>query len=654
MPHAIRPGDVLAGRYQLIDLLDESGGGLFYRAHDSSLDRSVAVHIIRADDERAGLLREAARTSARVVDRRLLRVLDVDETSDQTARDGSALCFVVNEWATGVSLDILLADDGPLSPRRAAWLIGEVAGTLEVAHAAGVSHGRLVPENVLIDRTGSVRVIGFAVDAALHGLPSGRVPDDVTGLAGLLYAALTARWPGVAPSVVKPAPHAHGRVLRPRQVRAGVPRVLDTLCDSVLNPDASGPGSHARGSFDLSTAGGIADALREFVGDPTGLADSEAAAVRRREAGQPMSRPSWTGTLPVVPIVATPAAIPQAAPEPVAEPVAEPEPAPPVEPEQVPPARQDQPTQAGIPIFDDDGDVSWVTKRAEKPPPPPPFDEIPDRPLFAPEPVDGSPARRARPSVAAAGNGPGPGPGAYWPWDSSTGTGAPITTTGSGVIEAVDEDDHLDERPGRSWLWLAALVAALTLVLLAVAVAFNVGRGKTPLGGEPESERTTKPTPTRTAAAGLTPYPGITAQDFDPQGEDLQEFPELAALAVDGDPETAWRTQTYLQQLGPAGLKTGVGLVLDLGTGGEVGEVDLALGGEPTGVSVYVTDIAPGGVRGLTPVATATLDGTGGEIALDEPATGRYVTVWLTALPPVDGGFRAEVAEVAVLGSPAA
>ena len=114
MPHAIRPGDVLAGRYQLVDLLDESGGGLFYRAHDSSLDRSVAVHIIRADDERAELLREAARTSARVVDRRLLRVLDVDETTDQTARDGSALCFVVNEWATGVSLDILLADDGPL------------------------------------------------------------------------------------------------------------------------------------------------------------------------------------------------------------------------------------------------------------------------------------------------------------------------------------------------------------------------------------------------------------------------------------------------------------------------------------------------------------------------------------------------------------
>src|SRR5688572_28609636 len=93
--HAIRPGDVLAGRYQLVDLLDESAGGLFYRAHDASLDRSVAVHIIRADDDRATLLREASRTSARVVDRRLLRVLDVNETVDQTARDGSALCYVV-------------------------------------------------------------------------------------------------------------------------------------------------------------------------------------------------------------------------------------------------------------------------------------------------------------------------------------------------------------------------------------------------------------------------------------------------------------------------------------------------------------------------------------------------------------------------------
>ena len=109
---------------------------------------------------------------------------------------------------------------------------------------------------------------------------------------------------------------------------------------------------------------------------------------------------------------------------------------------------------------------------------------------------------------------------------------------------------------------------------------------------------------------------------------------------------------TYTQQLGPAGLKTGVGLTLDLGASGEVGEVTVTLVGEPTAVSVYVTDTAPRGVRGLAPDATAAAEGTELEIPLDEAATGRFVTVWLTSLPAVEDGFRGEVAEVTVLGTP--
>ena len=639
MSHAIRPGDVLADRYQLVDLLDESAGGLFWRAYDSSLDRSVAVHLIRADDERAGLLREAARTSARVVDRRLLRVLDVDETPDQTSEDGGALLYVVNEWATGISLDILLGDEGPLTSRRAAWLVGEVASTIEVAHAAGVAHGRLVPENVLIDRTGSVRVIGFAVDAALHGLPTGRVSADVTDLAGLLYAALTARWAGVSQSLVKGAPHQHGRVLRPRQVRAGVPRVLDTLCDSVLNPYAGAPGSHARGSYDLTTAGGIGDALREFVGDPAGLADAEVAAVRRREAGGTRSGPVLPG--PTSPgLAAPPDAWPQSQPEPGED----------VDAAARTDQPTDQPTEAGLPIFDDDGGVSWIAKRAEAPPPPPPFEDLPERPLFAPEPDDGSPARRPRVGV-------GPGPGGYWPWDTSTGTGTGMqVSTGSGVIEPVEEDDEDDERPGRSWLRLAAVVAVLILALLAVVFAFDLGRGLPTIGGDdPDTSTSRTPTTGGTSGgsqdAGPAAFTGVTADDFDPQGDPPEEMPDLVALAVDGNPDTGWRTMTYNQQLGPGGLKTGVGLTLDLGAPGEVDEVDLTLVGAPTGVSVYVTETPPRGVRGLTPAASATADAADLAIALDQPATGRYVTVWLTSLPEVEGGFRGEIAEATVLGT---
>jgi serine/threonine protein kinase len=668
VPHAIRPGDVLADRYHLVDLLDESAGGLFWRAYDSMLDRSVALHLIRADDPRAELLRDAARTSAQVVDRRVLRVLDVDETTEQTAGDGGALCYVVNEWASGVSLDILLADEGPLAPRRAAWLVSEVASTLDIAHTAGVAHGRLVPENVLIDRTGSVRVIGFAVDAALHGLPSGRLSTDVADLAALLYAALTGTWPGVAPSAVRTAPHTHGRVLRPRQVRAGVPRVLDALCDAVLNPYAAAPGSHARGNVDVTTAGGIADALREFVGDPAGLAEAEVAAVRRRESGSttmtmPMALPGTSGALPFpddplphhIEPEPEPPAMPPAIPVaiPVAVPVAgqvaalEPDPdaddADDAEPDSPSPP-VDQPTQAGIPIFDESGDVSWIAKRTEKPPPPPPFERAPERPLFAPDPVDGTPVRRPR--VPAA-----PGSPEYWPWDTSTGTGiGSRITTGSGVIEPVDDEEPID-RPGTSWLRLAAVVAACLVLLLGIVFAFNLGRGLPPLGGDPSPSPSSSPTASGSAGgAEAGPYTGLTATDFDPQGDPPEENSEDAPLVLDGDPDTAWRTMTYSQNLGPAGLKTGVGLTIDLGESLPVSEVQLTLRGQPTALSVYVTDEPPTGIRGLTAAGTVTADGTTAEVVLDDPPTGRYVTVWLTSLPPIEGGYRGEVAEVTVLG----
>ena len=98
-------------------------------------------------------------------------------------------------------------------------------------------------------------------------------------------------------------------------------------------------------------------------------------------------------------------------------------------------------------------------------------------------------------------------------------------------------------------------------------VAYNLGRGRTPLGAVPDDDPDPTPSPSPSASAS-TPEPieGITATDFDPQGDPpFEENPDLAALAVDGNPDTSWRTSTYLQNLGPAGLKTGVGLILDLG-----------------------------------------------------------------------------------------
>jgi hypothetical protein len=297
-----------------------------------------------------------------------------------------------------------------------------------------------------------------------------------------------------------------------------------------------------------------------------------------------------------------------------------------------------------MPIFDDDNDdVSWLTARAETPPPPPPFEDPPERPLFAPTPADGQPVRRARPGAAAS------SAADFWPWEASTGTGTG-TGTGSGVLPITDEDEPDDDDvPGRSWLRLAMVLAGSTLLLVAIVFAFNLGRGRSPLGELPSEERSGS-TPSSRSSPAASPLAGLVASDFDPQGDPPEENPELAPLVVDGDPATTWRTQTYEQNFGPGGLKSGAGLTLDLGSRHEVSAVDLTLVGAPTTVSVFVSDAPPVGVDDLTPLAQETADGPRARLPLEEPTAGRYVTVWLTSLPAVDGGFRGEVAEVVVRG----
>lgn len=635
-----RSGDVLAGRYRLIDLLSESGGGRFWRAHDAVLERFVALHVIDVDDPRAPGLVEAARTSASVLDPRILRVLDAQQ------EDGR--CFVVNEWGTGTSLDILVTHAGPLGPRRAAWLVADVADAIARAHAAGVTHGRLNPENVLIDRYGSVRLIGMCVDAALHGLPPADVQADLEDLGGLLYCALTGVWPGPSGSIVPAAPRENGAFLSPRQVRAGVPKQLDLVWR-----EFECTGVHSRRRMlgidhpDVSTAQGIADELLAFVGDPAGMPESLAQAIPQVNELRPVWLPAVDDPLPHdssrddIPVV-----------PPAGEPT---EPGEPGEPEidlgrvdlsdppvPTPADVTDLPTEAGMPVFgeDEDDDVQWLRTRSTPPPPPPPFEELPERPLFA----EG--VRRPRPDLgpgpagngwpASVGDDPASAPG-YWPWDED---GAPPPGDLEGTGEIV---------PGRNWLRLAMGVAVAVLLLVGIAIAFNLGRGRTPLGGEPDDDPVTSPSSTASQAAVLR---GVDVRDFDPLGTDGEENAGDVDNLVDGEASSTWRTSTYEDQLGPPpGLKTGVGVLLDLGRTRQVSTVDARVDGTTT-LEVYAFDSEPTGAPSGKPVAQASGTGVVGLAPADgQPVTARYLVLWLTSLPEVDGGdFRGEIAEVVVRG----
>ncbi|MFC7358847.1 protein kinase family protein [Nocardioides astragali] len=652
----MQAGDVLAGRYRLDDLLAENGAGRFWRAHDLVLRRPVSLHVLAADDERAEPLLEAARGAGPVINRRMLRVLDAE------VADGR--CYVVNEWGQGESLDNLLAREGPLSPRRAAWLVAEVADGLAEAHAAGLAHGRLVPENVLIDQHGQVRIIGFGVDAALHGLAPGRIAVDEIDLAGLLYCALTGKWAGISDSALPAAPEVHGEVLRPRRVRAGIPRMLDALCDQVLNPEQA-PGE---GSTDF-TARRICDLLQDYLGDHTGTQ----VPVQGPRLPAPPSAPASPTTVAAMPPTGpTDEATDESSGEPSGEPPAAPadEPAGPPEAEpgstEVHPAVAaheptpvtDLPTQAGMPVFHDDDEVDWLRARAERPAPPPPLDEPEPKPLFAPDPPAGEPVRRPRPGARAASADPD-----YWPWDVSQGSGRdsgqdsgvrPIgRDTGSWGSGAWTGDrwgtgDGLDDTgeqvPGRSWIRLAMIVGVCVLVMVAAVAAYQLGLR--PPTSDPGDDATASATPSVTEP---TPFTDLSADDFDPQGsEPREENPDDVPNVLDGDPATSWSTSNYFQNFGPAGLKTGVGLVVDLGATKGVREVVVTTEGE-TALAAYVTSEPPTGIAGLTPVGTTS--GTGElTISLDEAVSGRYVTVWLTLLPQVGDEFRGTISEVQVLG----
>ncbi|MER6626467.1 hypothetical protein ABT326_40480, partial [Streptomyces sp. NPDC000931] len=126
-----------------------------------------------------------------------------------------------------------------------------------------------------------------------------------------------------------------------------------------------------------------------------------------------------------------------------------------------------------------------------------------------------------------------------------------------------------------------------------------------------------------------------------------------APLAHDGDPSTAWNTEGYNDPMGTE--KSGVGLLLDLGSSQEVHEVDLVVPSSSYGVQIRVGDSnAVSDDASLDANLPSAWEGeVSGEqtVTLDEAATGRYVLVWFTDLPSDDGRFRGTINEVEVRGT---
>jgi hypothetical protein len=233
-PSAV-PGTRLDDRYRLESLLHHSGPeASFWRATDEVLGRPVAVRIVTG--RTAAECREltaAATRAGRVPDARWVRVLDVG--SEPT---GDLLTvWVVSEWVDGPSLATVVRQS-TLSGPAATALVASCAQAVTAAQDQGASHRALHPGEVVLPADGSPRLTGLELSVALRPSPG---YDDTVGLGGLLYAALTSRWPLPGWDGL-PAPR-RGDGLHPRKQRRSVSRELDEIVARALSggyPDAAG------------------------------------------------------------------------------------------------------------------------------------------------------------------------------------------------------------------------------------------------------------------------------------------------------------------------------------------------------------------------------------------------------------------------------
>ncbi|HEY0870089.1 MAG TPA: protein kinase family protein [Acidothermaceae bacterium] len=244
------PGLLIAERYRLESPLSAETTsqrvGRLWRAYDEVLARPVAILLVEGDDPGVPEVLAGARAAARLTHAAVVRVYDAGEAP--------GLAFVVTEFLSGGSLEAQLLV-GPLDPSNAVDLVSDLAVGVAAAHDVGLHGLSLTPSSVLFTATGAPRLVGIALadhnmrDATVNG-PDGHplAPHadkveqarlDAIGLARLLYAALTAKWPGPPPeSALPPAPYAEGHLRTPRQVRGGVAREIDAVVAEAIGDES--------------------------------------------------------------------------------------------------------------------------------------------------------------------------------------------------------------------------------------------------------------------------------------------------------------------------------------------------------------------------------------------------------------------------------
>jgi serine/threonine protein kinase len=247
----VRPGDEIAGRYRLDELQGHGPMSEVWRAHDDTLDRTVALKILSPTADLDRFRREAQAVAA-LGHENVMRVYDYGEDE--------AGPFMAFEWLPGGTLEDRLAQD-PLPPAETQRIAAGMAAGLSHLHARGLVHRDLKPANILFDEEGRPKLgdlglarrtvgagtlteAGTVLGTAAYISPEQAVGEpagpasDVYSFGVILFRMLT----GALPFTADNAPallnmHRHEAPPAVETLRPDAPRELAALTAAALRKD---------------------------------------------------------------------------------------------------------------------------------------------------------------------------------------------------------------------------------------------------------------------------------------------------------------------------------------------------------------------------------------------------------------------------------
>jgi serine/threonine-protein kinase len=301
-------GRTLDGRYHVLRRLADGGMATVYLAVDERLDREVALKVMRQhlthDESFVTRFRREARSSASLSHPNVVAVYDQGED------DGCI--FLAMEYVPGQTLRDVMREEGLLSPRAALDVMEPVLLALAEAHAKGLIHRDVKPENVIINDNGTVKVADFGLARAVssqtvtstQGVLLGTVAylspeqvergiadarSDVYAAGLMLFEMLTGTKAFTGDTAIHVAyQHVHGGVPAPSSRVAGLPPALDDLVAVATARDPDDRPADAGAFLDLVRRTRASLSVGALDARPAGLAATAAAA-----------QPTSTTALPV-------------------------------------------------------------------------------------------------------------------------------------------------------------------------------------------------------------------------------------------------------------------------------------------------------------------------------------------------------------------